>query len=147
MDEETRVHLRYRRGDQVLLAEMSPVATDQVNPDRGVLLQVLQETSVASSWTEALALGFRQTKEDAMRVLRFLHKLVTRQLSPKNLGGPLSIVYVAGSEASQGLPRLLMFLTADQRELSGPQLPADPRSGRRAYAVLDGRRCPRQAGR
>jgi regulator of sigma E protease len=56
-------------------------------------------------------LGLRQTKEDFVRVLRFLGKLVTFRVSPKSLGGPLMIAAAAGSEFSQGIPRLLLFLT------------------------------------
>ena len=57
------------------------------------------------------SLGYRETKEQLLRVFDVLGKLVTLQLSPKNLGGPLMIAAVAGSEASQGIPRLLIFLT------------------------------------
>ena len=46
-----------------------------------------------------------------MRVVGFLQKLFAGSISPKNLGGPISIAAVAGSEASQGIARLLMFLT------------------------------------
>ncbi len=65
----------------------------------------------AESAAEACALGWRNTKESLMHVFKFLRKLVTGQISPKNLGGPGTIVVVAGSEAQQGISRLLLFLT------------------------------------
>ena len=90
---------------------LKPAASAEFNPDRGLLLESRTETYVADTWSEALALGFRQTGQDASKVLRFLKKLVTGEISATNLGGPLSIAVVAGSEASQGIPRLLIFLT------------------------------------
>ena len=92
-------------------ANLKPVASAAFNPDRGLLLESQTKTYVADTWSEALALGFRQTGQDASKVLRFLKKLVTGEISATNLGGPLSIAVVAGSEASKGLPRLLIFLT------------------------------------
>jgi regulator of sigma E protease len=45
------------------------------------------------------------------QVVFVLRKLLTGQFSPTNLGGPIAIVSMAGMEASEGLPRLLIFLT------------------------------------
>ena len=105
------VTLNYERGQEQRTVELHPEPTNEFNPERGIAFQIKQEIYEAESWAEALSLGYRQTKEDAVRVATFLKKLVTGGLSPMNLGGPLSIAVVAGSEASQGLPRLLMFLT------------------------------------
>ena len=105
------VALTYERGAERATVDVRPEAVNEFNPERGIAFQIKQEIYEAETWSEALAFGVRQTWEDASRVATFLKKLVTGGLSPMNLGGPLSIAVVAGSEASQGLPRLLMFLT------------------------------------
>ena len=58
-----------------------------------------------SSW------AFSGPAKTCCAVVGFLQKLFTGSISPKNLGGPISIAAVAGSEASQGIARLLIFLT------------------------------------
>jgi regulator of sigma E protease len=78
---------------------------------RGIRLTPLQRVHTASSWSEAWFLGYRETKEQMIRVGMFLGKLVTGKISLNKVGGPLMIAAVAGSEASQGIPRLLIFLT------------------------------------
>jgi regulator of sigma E protease len=46
-----------------------------------------------------------------LHVVKFLRKLVTGQISVTNVGGPAMIFMVAGNEAKEGIPRLLLFLT------------------------------------
>ena len=65
----------------------------------------------AASWVEATLLGVREIKERGAQVAQFLGLLATGQLSPKQLGGPVAIAQIAGSEASRGVPSLLLFLT------------------------------------
>jgi len=105
------VTLHFDRDGQPGTVELRPIKSAENMLNRGLVLKMKKEIYTAQSWGDALALGYRQTVEDATRVVTVLKKLVTGGLSPMNLVGPLSIVYVAGSEASQGLPRLLMFLT------------------------------------
>lgn len=90
---------------------MHPVETDEFFAERGLIFSRKSEIHKADSWSDAVGLGFRQTKEDLGRVGAFLKKLVTGGISPKKLGGPLSIATVAGLEASQSVSRLLIFLT------------------------------------
>ena len=78
---------------------------------RGISLTLKEDHYQATTWSDAFALGARQVKNDSMRVLTFLKKLITGKVSPKNLGGPGTIAVVATSEASQGTSRLLLFLT------------------------------------
>ena len=78
---------------------------------RGISLMKFEKYFVAPSWGEAVSLGAKQVYNDGTRVLQFLQKLVSGQVSPKNLGGPGTIAAVATSEASQGPSRLLLFLT------------------------------------
>jgi len=108
---DVQLAVSYRRGTATAMVKVRPARTEEPYADRGFLLIPLTETRIAGSWREAITLGFRQTGEDAARVVGFLRKLFTGGVSPKNLGGPISIAAVAGSEASQGISRLLMFLT------------------------------------
>ena len=80
-------------------------------PMRGFALSELQWNYQALSWSDAFTNGYKQVRNDAGRVWKFLKKLVTGQLSVKNMGGPGLIAVAATSEASQGTGRLLLFLT------------------------------------
>ncbi len=104
--------LFYKRGVQEMNSSLTLVDSGAWYYDsRGLILTPLFRVHTAASWGEAWKLGFRATKEGLFRVADFLGKLVTFQVSPKTLGGPLMIAAVAGSEASEGIPRLLLFLT------------------------------------
>ena len=80
-------------------------------PDRGLMLSNMQRIHVAQSWGEAFKLGLRETGEKMTEVWGVLVMLFTGELPLNNLGGPVLIATVAGSEASVGIPRLLLFLT------------------------------------
>lgn len=108
---QSTIVLRYQRGGVEGTAELKPVPSEETNPDRGLAMSVKTEIYTADSLSEALVMGYRQVVQDASRVLTFLKKLFTGELSISSVGGPLMILTVAGSEASQGIPRLLMFLT------------------------------------
>ena len=99
------------RNGQTLEPKLKTAPAAEFYPERGLILAAKQDTRTAETWTEALFLGARRTKEDASRVALFLRKLVTGQIALTNVGGPVTIAVVAGSEASEGLPRLLVFLT------------------------------------
>lgn len=107
----TELRLVFDRAGQRDSVTLKPVAGPLYFADRGLRFTSLSEVRTAESWSEAVSLGLRQTKEDLYRVAEFLKKLVTGYISPSKLGGPLSIAAVAGSEAAESLPRLLIFLT------------------------------------
>jgi regulator of sigma E protease len=109
-DDRTLV-LSIERSGQAFNVELKPQDGIGFNPDRGFVFVAKQEINTAKSWGEAFMLGGQRTKEDASRVLLFLRKLVSGQISLSNVGGPIMIATIAGSEASAGLPRLLIFLT------------------------------------
>ncbi|MCB9921198.1 MAG: site-2 protease family protein [Planctomycetaceae bacterium] len=111
LPEEVSLNLSVQRGGQLQDFKLKPIPTDDLNPDRGLRLTMKSETYVAQTWSEAVSLGAGRTWEDANRVVLFLKKLVTGRIALTNVGGPLVIAAVAGSEASEGLPRLLIFLT------------------------------------
>jgi regulator of sigma E protease len=109
---ETALLVQYLRGGQEMTATLKPVDSEQwFSVDRGFRFRPLERIHTAESWGEAWRLGMRETKEKLLQVFNFLGKLVTMRVSPRSLGGPLMIAAAAGSEASQGIPRLLLFLT------------------------------------
>jgi regulator of sigma E protease len=108
---DTCVEVNFRNDARTGTAILRPVLSEIYYGQRGMVFSAVSKTRRVDSLQEAIALGFRQTWEDMSRVLIFLKKLVTGGISPKNLGGPISIAAVAGSEVSKGIPRLLMFLT------------------------------------
>jgi regulator of sigma E protease len=78
---------------------------------RGLVFGDFVEPLQITNWGTACQLALQQTSKDLFMVLGFLKKLVTGEISPNNLGGPVTIVAVATSEASMGTGRLLLFLT------------------------------------
>ncbi len=110
--EDSKVVFKYKRGKATIETKIQPaVAAGWFNPNRGVVFQSHTQVHVAASWGEAFSLGVRETKESAMKVVYFLKKLVSGEISPTNLGGPFTIAYAATSEASVSTSRLLIFLT------------------------------------
>ena len=65
----------------------------------------------SNGFGEAARLGLRKTVESLSMVYRFLQRLSQNQISPKLLGGPVTIARVAGQSAEEGFAALLMFLT------------------------------------
>ena len=100
-----------RAGKEVTAAGVTKASSEHFLPTRGVGLTVYEDTYQSPDWSDAVQLGLYQTYWDASRVFRFLTKLVSGQISPNNLGGPALIAVAATSEATQGTPRLLLFLT------------------------------------
>jgi regulator of sigma E protease len=74
---------------------------------RGLRLQPLTETEIAESFGDALRLGLRETGESLTLVFEFLRRITYLW---KGMGGPISIVRLAGESASSGLAQLLIFL-------------------------------------
>ncbi len=112
LPEDTQLHVTFERAGESLKAEMNPVVSDQwYATTRGLLLTQLSRIHEATSWTESWQLGYRETRERFMDVIDFVRKLFTAKISLSNVGGPVAIAAVAGKEASEGIPRLLIFLT------------------------------------
>ncbi len=110
---DAQLELTYRRGgDHERTATIGTVASDQFFvPARRLQMKPLTRTRTAGSWSEAWALGYTETSVSVKKVFAVLERLFTGRLSYRSLGGPIMIVRAAGSEASEGLPRLLVFLT------------------------------------
>jgi regulator of sigma E protease len=108
-----KVRLMVKTGDEEpRQAEMLPVELDGFFvPERGVILEPDYQIRTAVDFGEAARLGYRKTVDSLLMVYRFLQKLYQGQISPKLLGGPVTIAKAAGSYAEQGLAQLLIFLT------------------------------------
>lgn len=92
--------------------ELTPSASAEwFNPDRGLMTSPREEIRKAGSLAEAFVLGARETKDALLMVYRFLQRLVESEISPRMMGGPVTIAKVAGHSASAGLATLLIFLT------------------------------------
>jgi len=78
---------------------------------RGLGMKPLSDIHSVDSITEAAALGASETWRRFKEVLSVLRLLATGKLGASSLGGPIKIFQAAGQEASQGVSRLLLFLT------------------------------------
>ncbi|MEZ6088750.1 MAG: site-2 protease family protein [Pirellulaceae bacterium] len=94
--------------DQVIKVQAS---ADRFWLERGLRFEMLRRVHTADSVAEAISLGYGEAVHRGKGVLRFLKLLVTGNLKPDLLGGPVAIFTIAGSHAAEGIPRLLMFLT------------------------------------
>ena len=109
----TRLQLTTQRAGEQRTIELSAIASETFwhTGSRGLKPRQFLRIHTAASWVEATLLGVREIKERGAQVAQFLGLLATGQLSPKQLGGPVAIAQIAGSEASRGVPSLLLFLT------------------------------------
>lgn len=78
---------------------------------RGILLSKLTNLHTTDNFATAAQLGLLETSSKFMDVLNFLRLLVTGKIGAKGVGGPVAIVNAASNEASEGVSRLLLFLT------------------------------------
>lgn len=112
MAPEVRLKLWRKRGDAVAEVTLEPAIVEgRFQSDRGVSLEALERVRVAEGPIDAIRLGVRETWEGIVMVAFTLQKLVTGGVSVTALGGPLTIVHAAKSQADQGVPRFLIFLT------------------------------------
>ena len=103
------VALTVRRATKKIDVTLSPVPyPGAFVADRGLAFESLSRINKAKGVGDAIRLGFRETREAIGQVFFALSQA---NKIYKHAGGPLSIVYAATSEASEGLPRLLGFLT------------------------------------
>ncbi len=78
--------------------------------DRGLIPAMELTTTKAQSLAEAMSLAARETEDVVVQVYSFIRKMGS-QVSPLSLGGPVTIAEAAGSAASEGVSKLLIFLT------------------------------------
>ena len=108
----TELTVSYRRAKNLETATVIATESDKwFFPIRGLVFVATERTCQSESMVAAFGLGFRETKEKLAGVGKVLKMLFTREIPVKSLGGPVIIAKIAGGEAAQGLPRLLIFLT------------------------------------
>lgn len=106
------VELAVQRGNQDYKVVLQPVTSSQwFTTERGLILAPVERTLQADSFTEAIVLGARETKDALLMVYRFLQRIVQQHISPRLLGGPVTIAKIAGESAFAGPAMLLIFLT------------------------------------
>ena len=112
IQEDTGIEVTVLRDGKSPKIEVSPatVSNTAILP-RGFAFVSETDIMRANNLGEAMAFGWRETKYSMLAVYRFLHKLVSGQVSPRLLGGPGTIATVAGISAKQGVASLLLFLT------------------------------------
>ncbi|MDA7858175.1 site-2 protease family protein, partial [Mariniblastus sp.] len=112
MEAGSEVKFKIKRDDSEQTISIETVASDQFfQGKRGISLTLMQRSYKSDTWGAALSYGVKQVREDAMRVVKTLAKLINGKISPTNLGGPGTIAMAATSEASRSTSRLLLFLT------------------------------------
>ncbi len=139
---DTTVELKLSDDHKV---QVDVVLSEYWNADRGFNFEPLYVEVRAATMGEALRLGGNEAVESVAQVYRFLRKIGT-QVSPKGMGGPLSIFGDRASIGQQGDLGSVDFPGHAQRQPGRAQLPADPALGRRAHGVPHPGRHPRQAG-
>jgi regulator of sigma E protease len=109
---DTEVKLTWTREGKVMTGQMLPVpSTTFFDESRGLQLYAQKKIHKAGNATEALLLGFRETRDRLGEVVRIIGALFSRKIPASNLSGPIGIIQAAGSFASEGVPKMLMFLT------------------------------------
>ena len=110
---QTTLNMKIRQQDGTTkTVNLAAVESDEwFWEDRGLIFETVSEPLQVQAWKTAAAMGLEQTWGDLTKVITVLRKIVTNEISPTKLGGPAMIVAAAGSEASQGIGRFLLFLT------------------------------------
>ena len=112
MEAGSQVNFKIQRDSLEQTLSIKTFASDQFfQGKRGISLTLMQRSYKSETWASALSYGVKQVREDAMRVVKTLAKLINGKISPTNLGGPGTIAMAATSEASRSTSRLLLFLT------------------------------------
>jgi regulator of sigma E protease len=111
LPEGTEFVVMASRDGKIIESKVNLVATDIDFADRGIGFVGMERTQYATSFNEALTLGVRESRRRLGDVFSFLRLAVQGKVQAKQLGGPIRIFSVAGSETSRGMSPLLMFLT------------------------------------
>jgi len=109
---KTRVKLTWDRDGKKLTETLDLVEDpDWFNPQRGFLLEQDEFIQQGENFADSVRLAADETIHATLLVYRFLQKLGTGQVSPRALGGPVTIFVVAKRFAEKGFAELLIFLT------------------------------------
>jgi regulator of sigma E protease len=109
--DEPALELQLKRDGKVHLVTV-PFYTrsDAFSPKRGTILELQKEMRYASSIGEQASSAITATKRSLLGVYTFLGK-IGRQVPMTALGGPVTIATQAYERSSEGIGKLLLFLT------------------------------------
>jgi len=110
-----RLELTVQRGGQQLTVPVTPASGDvKQGKAQGkiaaMIAQAPEMVRVASDPVAALGKGAHRTWETATMTVRMIGKMITGQVSLKNVTGPITIADVAGQTAKIGLVEYLQFI-------------------------------------
>ncbi len=105
--------LGVKRGDEMLTVTVTPIPTGSEGKGRiGISHSAALPTGVVfvrSNPATAIVEGAAKTWELTYLTVKGMYKLITAQLAPSNIGGPIQIAAAAGEQARQGLAYLTLF--------------------------------------
>lgn len=106
-----KVKLKVERNKKIEEIELTPVL-DQTWPiaERGLIFMRDLRRQKADNFYGAVALGLKDTHNSMMQVFQTIRGMVLRRLSPKNLGGPITIANVAYRYAGIDFWEFIFFL-------------------------------------
>lgn len=107
-----------QRGEQLIESSITPEPTIVENENIGRIGVIAApadwpaelKRDIEFSFLGAFTQGLNQTVSTSVLILDSLKKLITGQISTKNLGGPISIARYAGSSADAGWQSFFMFV-------------------------------------
>ncbi|MBE0534884.1 MAG: site-2 protease family protein [Phycisphaerae bacterium] len=109
------VEIAYQHGEERAVASLAiPQDTAPINavsqPAMVLPFEYLKETYKASGPVEAVKWGVKKTHMFIAQTYVTLQRLITREVSPKALSGPVGIVSMSYKIASQSIPDYIYFL-------------------------------------
>ena len=110
--DKVRVRLKGSAEGEPPVVELTPAAETgrYVAGDRGFVSDVKKSVLKAESVGEAMALGWRHTTGSTKDIYLTLRGLLTSDISPKELHGPINIARMAYHQAGMGLAQFMLFL-------------------------------------
>ena len=114
----TEINMVLERGGQRLVSRITPEPSVREEETVGLIGVAAAEVDwppelkreIDFSLGQAFIAGIKQTGSTSVLILDSLKKLITGQISTKNLGGPISIAKYAGSSADAGWQSFFMFM-------------------------------------
>jgi regulator of sigma E protease len=108
----TKAEVSWVKGEEQGTARLTPYAADDwPNPDRGFLFEPLEFIQQGQTFADSIRLAADETTHATLLVYRTLRAQGTRQVSPRALGGPISIFRWLKRAAEQSTSELLITLT------------------------------------
>ena len=107
---DAKVTLKFKGDDKVYTLKPVPSKEEWYIAQRGIFLQPQSQPLMAETWGDAFRMGVYQTQNTGLDIYLTLRNLISGDLSPQNLSGPVGIAKVAYAVSKQGITQLLMFL-------------------------------------